>query len=107
MAKWALSCAVLVLASGCAAPAVNIVAPVVPPPTLPSAVPHAGVPLDAQQEASISAILARMSVEEKVAQIIQPDISSITPEQVRQDKFGSILAGGNSSPAGNVDAGWR
>ena len=38
---------------------------------------------DPAQEARIEAILARMSVEEKVGQIIQPDISSVTPDEVR------------------------
>ncbi|MFN3388403.1 MAG: glycoside hydrolase family 3 protein [Allosphingosinicella sp.] len=56
------------------------------------------------QEARVEAILARMSVEEKVAQIIQPDISSVTPEDVRRYKFGSILNGGNSAPGGNETA---
>ena len=55
-------------------------------------------------ERRISTILARMTIEEKVAQIIQPDISSITPSEVRQYKFGSILAGGNSSPGGKETA---
>ena len=59
---------------------------------------------DAAVEARISALLARMPVEEKVAQTIQPDISSVTPEDVRRYKFGSILAGGNSSPGGNEKA---
>ncbi|HYD38929.1 MAG TPA: glycoside hydrolase family 3 N-terminal domain-containing protein, partial [Allosphingosinicella sp.] len=58
------------------------------------------VPRDAATEARIDAVLRGMSLEEKVAQIIQPDISSITPEEVRRYKFGSILAGGNSSPGG-------
>jgi beta-glucosidase len=39
-----------------------------------------------------------MSVEEKVGQIIQPDIAFVTPADVNKYKFGSILAGGNSAP---------
>ena len=54
-----------------------------------------------EQEMRVSRLLAKMSVEEKVAQIIQPDIGSITPEDVRKYKFGSVLNGGNSSPYGN------
>lgn len=53
---------------------------------------------------SPEALLARMSIESKVAQIIQPDIGSITPEDVRQYRFGSILNGGNSGPFGNDKA---
>jgi beta-glucosidase len=59
---------------------------------------------DPAQEARIESILARMSVEEKVGQIIQPDISSVTPEEVRRYKLGSILAGGNSAPGGKETA---
>jgi beta-glucosidase len=62
------------------------------------------VALDARVEARITAMLAAMSDEEKVAQVIQPDISSITPEEYRRYRFGSILAGGNSSPGGNERA---
>jgi beta-glucosidase len=58
----------------------------------------------AAQEARIDAILVRMPVEEKVAQIIQPDIANITPEDLRRYKFGSILAGGNSAPGGKENA---
>lgn len=49
-------------------------------------------------------LLARMSLERKVAQIIQPDIGSITPADVRQFRFGTILNGGNSGPYGNDKA---
>jgi beta-glucosidase len=49
-------------------------------------------------------LLARMSLERKVAQIIQPDIGSITPDDVRQYRFGTILNGGNSGPYGNDKA---
>jgi beta-glucosidase len=59
---------------------------------------------DAAMEKRIDQILARMSVEEKVAQIIQADISAITPEDLRKYKLGSILAGGNSAPGGNEKA---
>lgn len=47
------------------------------------------------------AILARMSVERKIAQLIMPDISAITPDDVRTYRFGTILNGGNSGPGGN------
>ena len=50
------------------------------------------------------ALLARMSLERKVAQIIQPDIGSITAKDVRKYRFGTILNGGNSGPYGNDKA---
>ena len=59
---------------------------------------HSAVPLDPKIEARVESILKRMSVEEKVGQIVQPDINFVTPEEVRKYKFGSILAGGNSAP---------
>ena len=62
------------------------------------------VGIDPAQEARIDQILARMTIEEKVGQLIQPDISAVTPEDARKYKFGSILAGGNSAPGGNEKA---
>lgn len=50
-------------------------------------------------------MLARMSVEHKVAQLIMPDISTVTPEDMREYRFGSILNGGNSGPGGDDKAG--
>lgn len=55
-------------------------------------------------EARISALLARMSLEEKVGQVIQTDIGSITPEDLRRYPLGSILAGGGSGPKGDERA---
>lgn len=51
--------------------------------------------------ATPEALLAGMSVESKVAQLVMPDIGSITPDDVRQYRFGTILNGGNSGPYGN------
>ena len=59
---------------------------------------------DARTEAFVEAILARMTVEEKVGQLIQADIAAITPDQLAQYPLGSILAGGNSSPGGDERA---
>lgn len=59
---------------------------------------------DAATENAISAILARMTVEQKVGQVIQADIGSITPADLARYPLGSILAGGNSGPYGNERA---
>lgn len=56
---------------------------------------------DAAAEARIATLLSGMSVEEKVGQVIQADIASVTPEEVRQYHLGSVLNGGNSGPGGN------
>ncbi|MFU7528992.1 glycoside hydrolase family 3 N-terminal domain-containing protein [Qipengyuania sp. ASV99] len=52
-------------------------------------------------EAQIADLLSRMSVERKVAQLIMPDIGSITPQDVAQYRFGTVLNGGNSGPNGD------
>ncbi len=55
-------------------------------------------------DARVAALLARMSVEDKVAQLVMPDIASITSDDVRRYRFGTILNGGNSGPGGNDKA---
>jgi beta-glucosidase len=55
-------------------------------------------------EKSITALLQQMTVEEKVGQIIQTDISNIAPEELRRYPLGSLLAGGDSGPYGNERA---
>ncbi|MCZ8320876.1 MAG: glycoside hydrolase family 3 N-terminal domain-containing protein [Novosphingobium sp.] len=59
---------------------------------------------DAVTENVISALIARMTVEQKVGQVIQADIGSITPADIAKYPLGSILAGGNSGPYGNERA---
>jgi beta-glucosidase len=53
---------------------------------------------------SPEALLARMSLKHKVAQLVMPDIGSITPKDVRKYRFGTILNGGNSGPYGDDKA---
>ncbi len=59
---------------------------------------------DPATEARITALIARMTVEQKVGQTIQADISEITPADLATYPLGSILAGGNSGPYGNERA---
>lgn len=59
--------------------------------------------VDAATEARITALMARMSLEEKVGQMIQADIGSIKPDDLRRYPIGSILAGGSSPPLGASD----
>ncbi len=56
---------------------------------------------DSGIEARIEELLKSLSVEEKVGQVIQADIGSVTPEDVRKFRLGSVLNGGNSGPNGN------
>ncbi len=59
---------------------------------------------DAAMEKRITDLMATMTVEEKVGQLVQGDIASITPDDLRKYRLGSILAGGNSDPGGRYDA---
>jgi beta-glucosidase len=59
--------------------------------------------VDPVTEARITALMARMTLAEKVGQMIQADIGSITPEDLRHYPLGSILAGGSSPPLGAPD----
>lgn len=55
-------------------------------------------------EKRITDLMAGMTVEDKVGQLVQGDIASVTPDDVRRYRLGSILAGGNSDPGGRYDA---
>ena len=50
-------------------------------------------------EARIAAVLRKLTLEQKVAQMIQADIRSVTPEDVKAYRLGSILNGGGAFPA--------
>ena len=56
---------------------------------------------DTSEDARIADLISRMSVERKVAQLIQPQINSFTAEDMRRYRFGSYLNGGNGGPYGN------
>lgn len=56
---------------------------------------------DKATEKKIDALLSKMTLEQKVGQLIQADISTITPADLEKYPLGSILAGGNSGPNGN------
>ncbi len=62
---------------------------------------QSGVTRDPEVEARVVELLAQMTLEEKVGQVIQADISEITPELAAQYNLGSVLNGGNSGPYGD------
>jgi beta-glucosidase len=75
----------------------------------PAFIPHPEVWPPAQSaardpgvEALVEQLLGQMTLEDKIAQMIQADIAWITPADLRTYKLGSILAGGGSAPGGNV-----
>lgn len=59
---------------------------------------------DAAMERRIAAIVAGMTLEQKIGQMTQPDVRYITPEQVTQYYIGSVLNGGGAWPDMNKRA---
>lgn len=62
------------------------------------------LPSDAELEARVDALLKRMTLREKVGQVIQAEIRSVTPRDVRRYDLGSVLNGGGSFPGENKHA---
>jgi beta-glucosidase len=60
------------------------------------------LPADPELERRVSSLLAHMSLEQKVGQLIQADISTLTPEDLREYPLGAVLNGGNSKPGGEL-----
>ncbi len=62
--------------------------------------PHVASPIarDPAMEARIDRILAGMTLAQKVGQMTQAEIKSITPDEVRDYAIGSVLNGGGSWP---------
>lgn len=94
------ACAALIGSAASAAP--QTAADAVNPQNWPQA--HSRGLVNAATEARIDQLLARLSLEEKVGQIIQTDIGAIVPEDLRRYPLGSILAGGGSGPNGDERA---
>ncbi|MFS4468743.1 glycoside hydrolase family 3 N-terminal domain-containing protein [Maribacter sp. 2210JD10-5] len=93
-------CILFILVLGCAekknaSPEEEKSANLVNPKDWPSIKP---LPLDPVIEAQIDDILPKLTLEQKVGQVIQADNGSITPEEVKQYRLGAILSGGNSAP---------
>ena len=61
------------------------------------------IPLNADIEGRIDSLLSQMSVEQKVGQMTQAEIQSITPAEVKKYHIGSILNGGGSWPDKQVE----
>jgi beta-glucosidase len=75
------------------------VAPTVHPDQWPTAA--AALAPDPALESRLTALIATLTLEQKVGQLVQPDIASFSPEDLHHFDLGSILNGGNSSPNGN------
>ncbi|WP_339614888.1 glycoside hydrolase family 3 N-terminal domain-containing protein [uncultured Gilvimarinus sp.] len=62
---------------------------------------HSEVEQDPAIEARIDELLSQMTLEEKVGQMIQPEIKQVTPEDIREYHIGSVLNGGGTTPDNN------
>ena len=62
------------------------------------------VKTDPKIESAISSILSQMTLQEKVGQMIQPNLSQVTPAEAKKYKLGSLLSGGGSWPNGDKHA---
>lgn len=56
---------------------------------------------DEATEKAVAELLAKMTLEQKVGQMIQAEIKAVTPEDVKKYHLGSVLNGGGSFPAAN------
>lgn len=56
------------------------------------------VVLDAVMEDTIGRLLSRMSLEQKIGQMVQAEIQNVTPDDIRDYHLGSVLNGGGSYP---------
>jgi beta-glucosidase len=59
---------------------------------------------DPRIEARVSELLQKLTLEQKVAQMIQADIRYVTPEDVKTYRLGSILNGGGAFPGNEKHA---
>lgn len=65
--------------------------------------------MDATQDVEIrvEALLAQMTLEEKIGQMLQPEQAYITADEVTEYGIGSVLSGGGSAPStGNTAIDW-
>lgn len=73
----------------------DVAADSVNPETWPALAPQ---PLDPAIEERVTQIMTKMTLEQKVGQVIQGDSGTVTPEDVKTYRLGSVLSGGNSAP---------
>ncbi|HEY9062885.1 MAG TPA: glycoside hydrolase family 3 N-terminal domain-containing protein [Pseudobacteroides sp.] len=57
-------------------------------------------------EARVKDLLSRMTLDEKVGQMIQPERHTATADDVKNYFLGSILSGGGNVPTSNTPTGW-
>ncbi|MGY5449612.1 glycoside hydrolase family 3 N-terminal domain-containing protein [Agarivorans sp. MS3-6] len=101
-----VSCLVaMAILTGCNSSSDPVPKPPVESSTLPyfSEWPQIDSQIDKDQaiETHIALILGQMTLEEKVGQMVQPNLPEVTPAEAKQYKLGSILNGGGAWPNNN------
>jgi beta-glucosidase len=66
--------------------------------------PEAIVASPAVDDARVRSIVADMTLEQKIGQMTQPDIRSVTPDDIRRYYIGSVLNGGGAWPGMKMHA---
>jgi len=82
-----LACCFIFILMGCNQQKNNDLWPIIDP-----------LPLSIDIESQIDEMLPKLTLEQKVGQVIQGDSDSVTPEEVKEYRLGSVLSGGNSAP---------
>ncbi|WP_199868489.1 glycoside hydrolase family 3 protein [Virgibacillus senegalensis] len=57
-------------------------------------------------EVRVADLLSRMTLDEKIGQMVQPERFSVTREDIQNYGIGSVLSGGGSVPDENTPEGW-
>jgi beta-glucosidase len=65
---------------------------------------NSAVAIDPVIESKVADIVAQMTLQEKVGQMIQPNLTDVTPAEAKQYKLGSLLNGGGAWPGGDKHA---
>ena len=88
----------------CLAPDGYAAAPLSPSPLTDWPAITSAIKKDDAMEARIRQIVAGMTLQQKIGQMTQPEIKSVTPAEVTRYYIGSVLNGGGSWPGGNKHA---
>ncbi|THF70835.1 beta-glucosidase [Deinococcus sp. Arct2-2] len=69
--------------------------------------PVTSPPLNSAQQHFVEQLLSKMTLDEKIGQMTQPEKNSVTPADVTRLGLGSVLSGGGGNPDPNTPAEWR
>jgi beta-glucosidase len=71
-----------------------------------STFPKGQLPMKVDHEQQVEDLLARMTLAQKIGQMVQTERMAIEPEQVKAFHIGSVLSGGGSCPGDNQVSDW-